>query len=196
MPVADSAKLAAALTEEPQIKVVGTVDHDREIHLFATDVQGQIGYRIVTPLHRPGRTTVFVDRGFVPAELKNRNLRKDGLAEGDVVVTGITRLSWRQGAFQPDNQPADNLWFYLDLDEMAKAAGITNYLSLYVQADTTPNTGGWPKGSPPLTQVTNNHLDYVITWFSLSAVLVIIYILYHYQRGRLDLPIVPRNVRR
>jgi surfeit locus 1 family protein len=54
-----------------------------------------------------------------------------------------------------------------------------------VEADATPNPGGWPKGGQTRVTFRNEHLQYAITWFALAAVLLGVYIAYHISRGRL-----------
>ena len=171
-------------------KALGTFDHEHESRLYAIGENGAPGYRILTPLWRDDGDPLFVDRGFVPLELAGRATRADGLVAGDVAVHGVVRLSRERGLFQPDNQPADNLWFYPDLDAMADAAVQGRMLPVYLQADATPVPGGWPLGALPDVSLPNNHLSYAITWFGIAAALVTIYFIHHAQRGRLVLPIV------
>ena len=54
-----------------------------------------------------------------------------------------------------------------------------------IEADATPNPGGWPKGGQTVATFRNEHLQYAITWFGLAAVLFGVYIAYHISRGRL-----------
>ena len=55
-----------------------------------------------------------------------------------------------------------------------------------VEADATPNRGGWPKGGQTEVHFRNEHLQYAITWFALAAGLLGVYIAYHVSRGRLS----------
>jgi surfeit locus 1 family protein len=56
-----------------------------------------------------------------------------------------------------------------------------------VEADATPNPGGWPKGGQTVVTFRNEHLQYAITWFALAAGLLAVYLAYHRSRGRLGL---------
>ena len=60
---------------------------------------------------------------------------------------------------------------------MAAAAGIGGVLPFYVDADATPNPGGYPEGGQTPLDLPNNHLQYAITWYALAAALVVFYIL-------------------
>jgi surfeit locus 1 family protein len=65
------------------------------------------------------------------------------------------------------------------LPAMAKAVGVPDTAPFYIDADKTPNPGGWPQGGVTNLELPNDHLQYAITWFSLAIALVVIYVLYH-----------------
>ena len=50
--------------------------------------------------------------------------------------------------------------------------------SLFVVAGPAANPGGFPVGTPVRPELTDNHLQYAVTWFSLAFVLIVIYILF------------------
>jgi surfeit locus 1 family protein len=52
-----------------------------------------------------------------------------------------------------------------------------------MQADGQPNPDGLPIGGVAQPKLGNDHLQYAITWFSLAAVLVMVFKLAH-RRGR------------
>jgi surfeit locus 1 family protein len=154
--------------------------HDREIFLGATSEAGRNGYQVLTPLREAGGRIVFVNRGFIPAELKDPARRPDGQIAGAVQVRGLLRLApaEKPAWFLPDNRPDLNYWFWVDLPAMAAADGLDRVAPFYIDADATPNPGGWPKGAVTRLAMPNDHLQYAITWFSLAVALIVIYFLY------------------
>ena len=54
-----------------------------------------------------------------------------------------------------------------------------------IEADATPNPGGWPKGGQTVVSFRNEHLSYAVTWFGLAAGLIGVYLAYHMSKGRL-----------
>jgi surfeit locus 1 family protein len=60
---------------------------------------------------------------------------------------------------------------------MAHTAGAGHVLPFYVDADATPNPGGFPVGGQTPLDLPNNHLQYAITWYALAGVLIVFYIL-------------------
>ena len=159
----------------------GVFLHDKEIFLGATSEAGRNGYQVLTPLREAGGRIVFVNRGFIPAELKEPATRPDGQIVGAVQVHGLLRLASAEKPawFLPDNRADLNYWFWIDLPAMAAADGLDRVAPFYIDADATPNPGGWPKGAVTRLALPNDHLQYAITWFSLAVALIVIYFVYH-----------------
>jgi surfeit locus 1 family protein len=161
----------------------GVFLHDREIFLGATSEAGRQGYQILTPLLEPGGRFVFVNRGFIPAELKDPAKRAAGQIAGTVQVRGLLRLPPAESPawFLPDNRPDLNYWFWVDLPAMSAAAKLDpdRVAPFYIDADASPNPGGWPKGGVTRLALPNDHLQYAITWFSLAVALMVIYFVSH-----------------
>jgi surfeit locus 1 family protein len=159
----------------------GVFLHDKEIFLGATSEAGRQGYQVLTPLLEPGGRAVFVNRGFIPVELKDPAKRAAGQITGTVRVQGLLRLppAERPAWFLPDNRPDLNYWFWVDLPAMSAADGLDRVAPFYLDADATPNPGGWPKGGVTRLALPNDHLQYAITWFSLAVALIVIYVVFH-----------------
>ena len=159
----------------------GVFLNDKEIFLGATSEGGGQGYQVLPPLLEPGGRIVFVNRGYIPAELKDPAKRAAGQIVGTVRVQGLLRLppAGKPNWFLPDNRPDLNYWFWVDLPAMSAADKLDRVAPLYIDADATPNPGGWPKGGVTRLMLPNNHLQYAITWFSLAVALIVIYVLFH-----------------
>jgi surfeit locus 1 family protein len=159
----------------------GTFLHDKEIFLGATSEAGRMGYQVLTPLQETVGRLIFVNRGFIPSELKDPATRLDGQIQGKVRIQGLLRLAptGKPVWFLPANRPDLNYWLWVDLPAMAAADKLDGVASFYIDADATPNPGGWPKGGVTRLELRNDHLQYAITWFSLAVALIVIYFLYH-----------------
>jgi surfeit locus 1 family protein len=180
VPVPDN-RTAARGMEFRHVTDEGVFLNDNEILLAATSEGGTSGYQILTPLREKSGRIVFVDRGFVPAALRDRAKRIAGDPIGPVRIAGLLRLppQHRPNWFVPDNRPDRNDWFWVDLGAMAAADKLEHVALFYVDADATPNPGGWPQGGVTPLALPNNHLQYAITWFSLAVAMIVIYVLFH-----------------
>lgn len=174
---------ATALEFHP-VRAEGQFLNDRELYLNAQSLKGDQGFHVVTPFRLSDGEILFVDRGFVPTEHEAPAPHQAGDIDGPTAVTGLLRLPEPAGWFTPPNEPQKNSWFSIDLPAMAAAAHVGAALPFYIDADATPNAGGWPQGGQTITELPNNHLQYAITWFALAAALVVVYIRFAQRRLR------------
>jgi surfeit locus 1 family protein len=169
------------------ITVTGHFDHAGEQYFFATD-DGRVGFHVYTPLILADGRALLVNRGFVPLELQDPQKRIAGQPAGEITLTGLlrTRLAEKPSSIVPDNEPAKKLFFWKDIDQMAKNAGIApdRLVDVFVDADATPNPGGWPKGGVTQIDLPNNHLSYALTWYGLAAAMLVIASLALRRRAR------------
>lgn len=164
-----------------RVRLSGVFDHAREIYLFAPGPKGGAGYQVITPLHRDRGVSILVNRGWVPARLKDPAARAAGQLKGVVALTGLIRPEAQPNMFSPANRPDQNIWYWRDIPSMARHLDMP-VASVVVDADATANPGGWPQGGQTIINIPNNHLDYALTWYGLALVLVVIYVVYHRRR--------------
>lgn len=158
------------------VLVTGTFDHARERHFFATHA-GRTGFYVYTPMTLADGRVLFVNRGFVPYEMKEPSTREAGEVTGEVTLSGYARarLSGKPSSLVPDNDTARNIFYWKDLDLMASSAGLeaSKVLPFFVDADASvKNPGGWPQGGVTQFDLPNNHLQYVVTWYGLALALL------------------------
>jgi surfeit locus 1 family protein len=158
------------------VTVTGAFRHDGERHFLAT-WKGQAGFFVYTPLDLADGRVVFVNRGFVPYDMKDPTKRPEGQVGGKVSVTGLARnpLAEKPSSLVPDNDPGKNVFYWKDRDAMAASAGLSANAAIvpfFIDADATPNPGGLPAGGVTLIDLPNNHLQYAVTWYGLAAALL------------------------
>ncbi len=168
----------ARALEFHRVGAKGTFQHAAELYLQAISKDGAIGYHIVTPLLLEDGRFLLVDRGFVPENRRDPATRSASADLGEVMVTGLLRLppAGKPSWFTPDNDVAGNHWFYVDLAAMAAADRIDRVLPFYLDADATPNAGGYPEGGQTNLDLPNDHLQYAITWYALAAAMPVLYV--------------------
>jgi surfeit locus 1 family protein len=163
------------------VHVEGRFHHNRERYLYALSLEGEPGWHVITPLEMVRGNVVLVDRGFVPEALRDPATRPQGQIQEVVGVTGLIRTPEKPSLFVPDNNPGKNQWFSRDLAAMSRSMfpGATVQVApFFLEAEESDVPGGWPRGGQTRLTLTNNHLQYALTWFGLAAALVIIYGVY------------------
>eukprot|EP00835_Amoeboradix_gromovi_P002358 NODE_132_length_18298_cov_0.443101.p9 type:complete len:197 gc:universal NODE_132_length_18298_cov_0.443101:16956-17546(+) len=137
-------------TNEPyrRIELKGELE-DRQVKINGIE-NGKRGHYIIQPFVLSG-TRILVQRGFVE-EGKNINTNSEH---------GLIMKHEEQG-YRPDNTGSE--WFWKDVESLSK------------QFDTKPvivamlKEKGHKYGMEPKPSYRNNHMQYIVTWFSISII--------------------------
>lgn len=185
--------------EYQPVSLRGTFDHTRERHIFtaapdaAKIAPGGRGYWVFTPLHLEGSNkTVFVNRGYVPEELKDPQKRVLGQTSQTIEVAGLYRSAQERSWFDGANDPARNIWYVRAPAEMwpvDPADPVLDEHWAYVDMTGPEPAGGWPKPIADQVRISNRHLEYALTWYALAATLAVIFV--GFARGRLKAGAAP-----
>jgi len=179
VPLADIEAMAAqgGDIEYRTVTATGRYINNKERHFFAT-WRGQTGYYIYTPLQLADGRYLFVNRGFVPYENKEPEMRMQGQLTDQQTVTGLARakLPGKPSSLVPDNDVAKNIFYWKDLDVMASSVDLdkASVIPFFVDADSTPNPAGFPIGGVTQVDLPNDHLQYAFTWYGLAVVLAVV----------------------
>ncbi|MHC0053303.1 SURF1 family protein [Actibacterium sp. D379-3] len=132
------------------------------LRVLASVKQVGAGYRVIDVLDTDGRR-VLVDRGFLPLEAD------PGAVPGGA-VTVVGNLHWPDevDSFTPAPDLDKNLWFARDVAAMA-AALQTEPVLIVARRITPPSPAILPMPVDS-SGIPNDHLQYAITWFSLTVV--------------------------
>lgn len=167
-----------------RVTVEGEFLHDREMILAPRTYQGRAGTHLVTPLRRTGGGVVLVDRGWIPADRRDPATRPGSRPAGTVTVEGVLRRPHARSWLQPADDPAGGLWYGIDVEAMARDAGVGPAAPMVLEAGRAPASSddALPVGGQTLVDIPNNHLQYAVTWYGLAAALVAIYVAFLRQR--------------
>ncbi len=168
--------------EYTAVRLTGTFDHAREVHVFIALEQpkgpfGGQGYFVLTPLILADGHAVFVNRGFVPSGRKDPATRAEGQLAGPATVSGLLRPAETATWLSAPDDPAKNVWFVRNPAAMATATGLdpAKVAPFTVDAFASDIPGGLPQGGETIVAFSNNHLGYAITWYGLALALSAIY---------------------
>ncbi|OCP35618.1 hypothetical protein BC360_08855 [Ensifer sp. LC163] len=159
--------ISAEKDEYRRVTAQGTFDHEREVLVQAVTERGA-GFWVVTPIVQADRSTILINRGFVPSDRRDAAGRAQGETSGIIDVTGLLRMSEPGGGFLRSNDPTGDRWYSRDVVAIAKAKGLANVAPYFIDADATPNPGGLPVGGLTVISFRNSHLVYAATWYVLA----------------------------
>ncbi|XP_055331625.1 calcium-activated potassium channel slo-1-like [Paramacrobiotus metropolitanus] len=166
--------------EYRRVKLRGKFHHSHEIYLVPrtpiTSVPaggGLIsspthGGRVITPFTiSESNQTILVDRGWVPKARLDPATRSEGQVEGEVQVVGALRRSEKGSRFSPVHKEGSRNYAVRNIDLMAAELGVT---PLLIEATKESSIPGGPLGGQTIIEMRNEHMNYAITWFSLSVI--------------------------
>ena len=169
------------------VLVKGHFDHTKEIYIGPRPLnkagqhpggsgllsgRSQSGYQIVTPFVLDNGDRILVNRGWVPKNKKDPSSRLEGQILDHIKLTGIIRSGEQRPQFTP--KIADNAsdWHYCDVERIAS---ILNTLPVLIDADSRSTVPNGPIGGQTTVTLRNEHLQYIITWYSLCALTLLMY---------------------
>ncbi len=167
--------------EYRRVTITGRFDNAKEAYILRASADGPV-YHVLTPLALAGGGTVLVDRGSVPAERRNPRTRLAGQPSGVVTVVGLMRPPEARNPFTPADEPGKDRFYTRDPAEIATHFELNDAAPFVIDADATPNPGGWPKGGDTIVEVPNNHFSYALTWFGLALGLFTVFVSYAWKR--------------
>ncbi|KAF2675160.1 SURF1-domain-containing protein [Microthyrium microscopicum] len=160
-----------------RVYVTGHYRHDLEMLIGPRIRDGEDGYVVVTPFERTeGGSTILVNRGWIKKDRKEQKSRsgEDALPQGVMQVEGLLRDNPKKNMFTPENQPEKGLFFFPDVVQMAELVGA---VPVWIESTMEPELfetlrreeKGVPMGRPPAVNLSNNHAQYIFTWYALAA---------------------------
>ena len=130
--------------------------------------RGKVGYHLIVPLKVDDKY-VLVNKGFLD------NKEKTSINNKIESVKGLTIKFPNAKFFELKNDPKNNTWYSLDLEQ------ISSYLDLKLEPFLIyqiHNTNSELVSVRPNTISNINHLNYALTWFLLAITLSIILIFF------------------
>jgi surfeit locus 1 family protein len=165
------------------VRLAGRFDNAHALRLYGRTLDGKAGVHLLVPLIRQDGAPILVDRGFVPFATATA-LADITSSDDPQDLFGVVRLPEPAGWFLPASNPAENIWYAVDIPRMSAATGLA-LAPVYVAA--RPQGGaGWPQatGGTEGAGIRNEHLNYAIFWFSMAGVLIAIYVASSTRRVR------------
>ncbi len=108
---------------------------------------------------------------------------------GRVPVIGYVRMVQAANKFTPKSVPETNRWFAFNATpELLNWADVVDGEDIQTNYFIDQVTGVTSAGVLPvrIPDIPNNHLDYMLTWYSFVIILLVIYFLLHKRTGRIS----------
>lgn len=160
------------------VEISGHYIPDHQFHIAARYHKSQLGYHVITPFKSDDGRQILINRGWIPTDQKQQPLTPP---QGMQTIKGIIRVGTDRNPFTPVSQPERNIWFGRDVEQMAAIAGISVLPYMVDLVEATPEKT-YPIAFDGHVKLRNDHLSYVIIWYSLAAGILIIALVYHRKK--------------
>ena len=164
-----------------RISVGGRYLHAREMLVVNKVWRGQPGFHLITPFKTNIGGTLLVNRGWVPMDWPENKSAK-AQSKSTLELIGNIRLDGRTNLWIPDNEPNKNVWFFIDVEEMAAKANLKDYYPYLLELRSSKKSVGYPKALLSRINVRNKHFEYALTWYALAITLFIIFVAFHIRK--------------
>lgn len=146
--------------------------------------QSNIGVNVISPFHIDGTNLrILVNRGWLALKGKDsvENNAHLGLEPKDqpIELVGIIRKTDKRPTYGMKNDLNRNEWQIRDVEAMARALKTA---PIFIDADQDPKRTSGPYGGQTHLGIRNEHLNYAITWFSLSVFLCLMWYVRYSKR--------------
>ncbi len=166
-------------------KARGKFNHSKEILIVTrTDLTGRFsvpGGYLITPFKLSDKDlTILVNRGFVPYT-KYSDLNRDAyVVSNEVEITGLLRFNEIPNTFTPTNDYTKPDWYHRDIDKMSHVLE-TSPIFIDLTEKCTLNRQVGPIGGQTNINMRNEHLSYIITWYTLCAITSFMWLKNYYK---------------
>ncbi len=175
--------LTSEFRELPNYQAVvatGRFLKDQNLYVIGQSHEGRSGVRVFTPFETNLGQLIWIDRGWSPD--KEHSLNAVTIT-GDITIEAVLKkYQEQQGAFKGGNDPASELWFIVNPEEMSAHRGLKALKSHYLQLAKPTSESAVPFVLPPTTNIRNSHFQYALIWLSLAISLLTIYLILSLQR--------------
>ena len=166
-----------------QAELKGFFIKEKLMYFFKSNLDGMSGFEIVLPLKAEDAKYVYVILGWIPYDFKEKFNLDFIDTNKELIVNGALIYSKERKPLIPDNEYSASIWYLLNTDEMDNFHKIES--SSYILKITDQNKFENLLIEFEPSNIRNNHLQYAVTWFLLSIVILIMYI-YYIRQGNTE----------
>ena len=151
-----------------KIKFDGIVNNEDIIYLYSLNENGEPGFDLINPITINNKN-FLLNRGWIPRDQKNNDF-----SIFNKKFSGILKLKSKFNYFKPENDIQENYWFTLKDEDLTKFTGLS--FSPYIIFEINESNDSFPIPKNIEANLSNNHLKYSLTWFSLAISIFLIYL--------------------
>ncbi len=136
----------------------------KPIRLAPRTNDGKVGYHFIQPFKTNNDNIILVNMGWVSNDTKSVTFNTKPKR-----IAGYLKTPDSKGSFTPNNNPDQNLWYFIDINDVRdRLGGDVHPQMLYLESPEK----AIPKPFSGLPKPRNNHAQYAAFWFGMAGLLV------------------------
>jgi len=185
---------SVAGVEYKQVSVAGHFDYSQEVTIGPRsyiDAKGEavgggiisardsrVGYLVVTPLVLSGSNQrILVNRGWIQRNKLDPEERKESQVTGELSLSGVLRVTEERSSLSPPNNVKTDSWHSRDVEALADKLGtLPVFIDLDLESSRESALKGGPIGGQTRITLRNDHVQYMMTWWGVTAVTLLLWI--------------------
>lgn len=162
-----------------RIETQGTYLPDKQIFLENQVREGQVGYHAYIPFRTVGNDVILVNTGW-QRELKEKDDIPDTQVQIEALLRPPPEVGLRLGSLDQTGFDRPYRTPYVDIDWIATRLDLN--LSPFVLLLATGTDGDTATDWTPVRMPPERHRAYAVTWFSLAAALIALFLVYSFKK--------------
>ena len=159
-----------------KIYLEGYFLNEKNMFLGPRTNMNQVGYNLITPFLIKDNRYILINRGWIKEKIKIKNQKKKYL------IKGILKKGNVKNIFTPNNSIKENLWFYINIDQMSEFADLIFIEDVFLDLIESRPDEKYTVINSSIPKFSNNHLQYAITWGMLSLLFLVMNYIYNKRK--------------
>ncbi len=139
--------------------------------LYQLNEKGNYGFNLISVLQTDNSNFFLVKRGWLPKIEKKYEENYPLEIVSNVEIEGVLHLAKPKRNFVPENNDKEKFFYYLDINQLSKSLNIK--LAPYLIEQSSSDKYFINLKNTSRINITNNHLQYAITWYVLGFCILI-----------------------
>ena len=128
--------------------------------------------------YRKESESFFLYRGWISNKRNDIKSKLERQLSGIASLSGVLRLTEERSSLTPQNDVQKEVWYSRDVEALAEKFGtLPIFIDLDLESSKEAAMKGGPIGGQTRIALRNDHVQYMLTWWTVSALTFILWIM-------------------
>jgi len=138
----------------------------------------KVGFLVVSPFTLTTGERILINRGWISNKRNDIKSKLERQVSGIASLSGVLRLTEERSSLTPQNDVQKEVWYSRDVEALAEKFGtLPIFIDLDLESSKEAAMKGGPIGGQTRIALRNDHVQYMLTWWTVSALTFILWIM-------------------